>query len=138
MNGQFMNHPRAGMSTVRNVACANSPATTWSTLVYLIGDLENQLQRSRVECIRRYDADIGLFGQSGIRSLTICPCSVFQAFRNRQFQLDFERSVFSAFSLDALCFSRRFRATRLNFGEFAQGQLCCYGFRLELLENFVL
>ena len=124
MNGQFINHPRAGMSAVRNVVCANSPATPWSTLIYPIGDLEDQLQQARVECIRRYDADIVMFGPTGLRSRVSCPCSMFQAVRDRRFQQDFERSVFT-FDVSVLCFSARFPITRGD----AQGQLCCYSSR---------
>ena len=113
-----MNHPLSGTSAVRNVACANSPATPWSTLLYQIGDLEDQLQRARVDCIRRFDADVEMFGSS-LPVGAPCPCSVFQAFRDRRYRLDFLRSVF-AFPSSVYCFSRQFTVSS------SQGQLCCY------------
>ena len=110
-----MNHPLSGTSAVRNVACANSPATPWSTLLYQIGDLEDQLQRARVNCIRRFDADVEMFGSS-IPMGGICPSTAFAASRDRLYQLDSFRSVFTFVH----CYSRQ-----LSLSD-DQGQLCCY------------
>ena len=46
-------------------------------------------------------------GPTGLRSRVSCPCSMFQAVRDRRFQQDFERSVFT-FDVSVLCFSARF------------------------------
>ena len=127
MRGEpFFNHPLSGTSLATNVACTNSPTTSWSTLVYAIGDLESDRQRSRVECLRRYNADISRFGDSvGDYSLIArpCPCSLFQAFRDRRFWIFFQRSVFNDRPF-SLCFVQRFPAAT-----FGGGHLCCYSLK---------
>ena len=127
MRGQFINHPLSGFSQVLNVACSNTPATPWSNLVYAIGDRENDLQRARAECFRRYNDDRRVFGNiiPFRRQFTrSCPCTRFQAVRDFRFRFDFERSVFLG-TRSIFCYTQRFPVTFV----FGGGQLCCYEFR---------
>ena len=114
MNGLFLNHPLAGLSQVSNVDCVNSPATSWSTVLYPIGDLEGELQRSRVECIRRFDADSALFNMVEIINSNFqnCPCSAFQAFT------DFRWRRFGQTNFQGNCYIRRFLGL--------PNRICCY------------
>ena len=122
---QFMNHPLSGFSSVLTVACSNTPATPWSNLVYAIGDRENDLQRARGECLRRYNDDRREFDFSNVisirrQSTQPCPCSAFQASQDFQFRFDIERSE----SLSIFCYTQRFPSML-----YRSGQLCCYELR---------
>ena len=116
MNGQFLNHPLAGLSQVSNVDCVNSPATSWSTVLYPIGDLEGELQRSRAECIRRIDEDSALFSNDLVQNLNsvapTCPCTLIQARFDRRWR-PFRRNNFLG-----ICYIRRFVRNANRF--------CCY------------
>ena len=119
MRGQFINHPLSGTSLATNVACTNSPATSRSTLVYAIGGLESDLQRSRVECLRRYIDDIARFGnniQLYYSFAAPCPCTLFQAITDIRYYFESERSIFGSMT----CYTQRFPTF------FGGGQLCCY------------
>ena len=124
MRRKFFNHPLSGTSLATNVACTNSPITSWSTLVYAIGDLESDLQRSRVECLRRYNDDKARFGDL-VKTYSLiawpCPCSFFQANRDRRYRFSFQRSVFNE-QPSSRCFVQRFPAF------FGGGHICCYSF----------
>lgn len=125
MRGRFMNQPLSGFGQVVNVACVNNPATPWSNLVYFIGTAQNELQRARADCFKRFSTDISLFGDISARARATlsCPCSVFQAERDRRFRFDRERSVFQEPFI--LCFTQRFPQSLPMGG----GQLCCYTLR---------
>ena len=123
MRGQFINHPLSGSSQVLNVACSNTPATPWSNLVYAIGDLEDDLQRARAECLRRYNDDRRNFNITLHRQFTeSCPCTVIQAFFDSRLRFDLERSVLPLPS--TFCFTQRSQSQ-----PFGSGQLCCYRLR---------
>ena len=117
MNGQFMNHPLSGIPQVSDVDCMNSPGTSWSTLVYQIGDLEGELQRSRAECVRRFDVDSAIYSDQvltlfGDIILPRCPCTLFQASINPLWRF------FSQTNFQGTCFLRRFRGL--------PNRICCY------------
>ena len=122
MRGQFINHPLSGTSLATNIACTNSPITSWSTLVYAIGGLESDLQRSRVDCLRRYIDDVARFGnniQSYNSFAAPCPCTLFQTFTDIRYYFESERSIFGSNST-VTCFTQRFPSF------FGGGRLCCY------------
>ena len=117
MRGEFVNHPLSGTSLATNVSCTNSPTSSWSTLVYAIGDLESDLQRSRVECLRRYNDDIAKFGDL-VKTYNLlaraCPCSYLQAIRDRYYRGIFQRRI---------CFAQRFPVS------FGGSHICCYSLK---------
>ena len=125
MRGQFLNHPLSATSQVVNVSCANSPNSPWSNLVYSIGTTQNELQRARANCARRYANDVLQFGNISARfELTLpCPCCIFQAESDRRFRFDRDRSVFEDPFI--LCYTQRFPLSLPEGG----GQLCCYTHR---------
>ena len=114
MNGQFMNHPLSGIPQVSDVDCMNSPSTSWSTLVYQIGDLEGELQRSRAECVRRFDEDSAIPSNPFLIDIFVprCPCFGLQAFINPLWRF------FSQTNFQGTCFIRRFRGL--------PNRICCY------------
>ena len=84
----FQNHPLSGIPEVTMVACANQDnGIEWSDLIYKIGDVGgDELQRNRSACMSMYLQDIQQFGEVfSFPSVRACPCSVFQAFRDRRF-----------------------------------------------------
>ena len=122
--GQLMNHHLSGSSLVLNVSCTNNSATPWSNLVYAIGDREDDLQRARGECLRRYNDDRREFSSLLsilIRSTQPCPCSQFQALRDSRFRFDSDRSV----SQNPFIYHYIQRYPSLGIS----GQLCCYDSR---------
>ena len=125
LRGRFINHPLSNTVQVVNVSCANSPATPWTNLVYSIGTVQNELQRARANCIRRYTNDVNRFGNTLVRrqATLSCPCSLAQAERDRRFYFDAERSVFE--EPFVLCYTQRFPQSVSTGG----GQLCCYTLR---------
>lgn len=123
MNGVFVNHPFSGTKLIVNVANGNEQ---WGNLVYLIGNLDSDLQRARSQCLRKYNNDRIMYGDSVIFRSQLtqpCPCSISQAWSERRFLFSHERSVFQYGENGALCFSQFFPSA------FGSGQLCCYSYR---------
>ena len=117
MKGQFMNHPFSGFGVATNVACVNSPETSWTTLLYDIGEIRDELQLSRMECLKTFQNDVSLFGNS-VKEIAVivpaCPCSLFQAFRDRRLFRVNDRT-----NDQARCFAQRFTN---SIGH----HICCY------------
>ena len=122
MRGQFVNHPLSAQREVVNIACLQNHTTSWINLVYKIGDREDDLQRAREDCMRRYIDDHNLFGDISYRRAfrQRCPCSLVQASSDSRFRVDNARSVHHK----VLCYTQKFPSNH-----FGSGQLCCYNLR---------
>ena len=118
---RFDNYPLSGQPNVHLVACANRDrGVEWSNLVYKIGDISGDVvEESRAKCLRKYEDDIEIFGTNPISLASFarpCPCSAFQALRDRRFIFNFIAQPPSF----TVCFIQRFRSWR------GAVQECCY------------
>ena len=117
MNGRFMNHPLSGIPQVADVDCMNSPGTSSNTLVFPIREVEGELQKSRVECVRRFDEDSAIYGNQFLtilndKDVPKCPCASFQASSSPFWEF------FSQTNFQGTCFIRRFIGL--------PNRICCY------------
>ena len=105
------------MECVNLVACLNEErGVAWSNLLYKIGDISGDIfQERRARCIAKYEADVEYFGSNVASSARSCPCSIFQALRDRRFVFNFVAQPPSGLSY---CFIERFTFVGL--------QECCY------------
>lgn len=118
---RFDNYPLSGQPNIHLVACANRDrGVEWSNLVYKIGDISGDVvEESRAKCLRKYEDDIEIFGTNPISLASFarpCPCSAFQALRDRRFIFNFIAQPPSF----TVCFIQRFRSRR------GAVQECCY------------
>ena len=119
---RFDNYILSGQPNVNLVACANRErGVEWSNLVYKIGDISGDvIQENRARCLKKYEDDIDIFGRNPISLASFarsCPCSAFQAIRDRRFTFNF---VAQPPSLTTVCFIQRFRSRG------GVVQECCY------------
>ena len=119
---RFDNYGLSGQPNVNLVACANRErGVEWSNLVYKIGDISGDvIQENRARCFARYQDDIGIFGTNllpFVSAARSCPCSVFQALRDRRFVFNI---IAQPPSLTAYCFFQRFPSRG------GVVQECCY------------
>ena len=121
----FQNHPLSGRSQVPMVACLNiDRGIEWSDIIYKIGDVsQNELDRNRSECIAMYNRDIQLFGSELVSpSFRSCPCTIFQAFFDRRFRINFNFGRFIS-GTPSFCYFQLFAFGRI--------QECCYSTSFE-------
>ena len=113
------NFPLSGTNNIRNVACLNTRENiNWSNLVYKIGATVDSDVQARVECRRLATTD----GLSPYIAANIsCPCSLFQARLDRNFNFF---DIVSDSVDTALCYLPRFPATNTD-----ASQKCCYSVR---------
>ena len=121
----FDNYGLSGQPSVNLVACLNKErGVAWSNLLYKVGDISGDIfQESRAKCIAKYEADVEYFGSnvfSEASSARSCPCSIFQALRDRRFVFNF---IAQPPSLLSYCFIERFTFVGL--------QECCYSAQLD-------
>lgn len=119
---RFDNYVISGQPNVNLVACANRErGVEWSNLVYKIGDISGDvIQENRARCLKKYEDDVDIFGTIPISlasSARPCPCSAFQALRDRRFVFNL---IAQPPTLNTVCFIQRFRSR----GGIAQE--CCY------------
>lgn len=124
----FENHGLSRRREIRDISQTNVRFNRpWTNVIYRIGVAVSEEQRARSRCISRVNEDRVTFSD-GLNSvfqaiLQPCPCSLFQAFRDRRF--GFFRGI--SFLGNNLCsFARFFRFA--GNGYFA-GQRCCYDIR---------
>lgn len=106
----FDNYGLSGQPNVNLAACLNRErGVVWSNLLYKIGDISGDVfEESRAKCFAKYQEDIENFGSdlfSLADSARSCPCSIFQAVRDRRFVFNF---VSQPPSLTTYCFVQRF------------------------------
>lgn len=115
----FQNHPLSTSPDVSMIASFNlGRDIEWTDIIYKIGDVsQNELDRNRSICVANYNQDIQEFGFTA--AIRPCPCSLFQAIRDRRFILNFFPNRLDAFFSDrpSLCF--------YEFFQFPT-QECCY------------
>jgi hypothetical protein len=119
---RFDNYALSGQPNVHLVACTNRDrGVEWSNLVYKIGDISGDvIEENRARCLRKYEDDIEIFGTNPISLASFarpCPCSAFQALRDRRFVFNF---ISQPPSFTTVCFVQRFRSRR------GVVQECCY------------
>lgn len=121
---RFENYGLSGQPNVNLVACSNREhGVKWSNLVYKIGDISGDVvQENRARCLAKYQEDVDTFGRrpfslASSRSISSCPCSVFQAIFDRRFVVNFIAQPPSSI---ALCMFQRFP------GRNGAVQECCY------------
>lgn len=121
---RFDNYRLSGQPNVNLVACSNREhGVKWSNLVYKIGDISGDtVQENRAKCLAKYQEDVDTFGRrplsiSSSRSISSCPCSVFQAFLDQRYVVNF---IAQPPSSTALCMFQRFP------GRKGAVQECCY------------
>ena len=126
MHGYFMNHSLSAQNNAANISCLQNHTTPWSNLVYQIGDREDDLQRAREDCMRRYIDDQNSFTDIALRRSfrERCPCSLAQASSDTRFQVDLTRS---SPSTNVSCYTQKYQSFL-----FGSGQLCCYDLRYQL------
>ena len=115
----FQNHPLSTLPGVSMIASLNlGRGIEWTDIVYKIGDVsQNELDRNRSICVANYNQDIQEFELPA--TIRPCPCSLFQALRDRRFVLNFFPNRFDAFFSDrpSVCFYEFLRFPT---------QECCY------------
>ena len=124
---RFDNYELSGQPNVNLVACANRDrGVDWSNLVFKIGDISGDvIEENRARCLRKYEDDIDTFG---INPMSLapraqpCPCSAFQALRDRRFVFNF---IAQPRSFTAVCFIQRFLSRD------GVVQECCYSTLLD-------
>ena len=118
----FQNQPLSGRSEVPTVACLNiDRGIVWTDVVFKIGDVsQNELDRNRAECVAIYVQDIQQFGLEVSPAPQPCPCTIFQAVRDRRFTVNFSPDRFRSFFSDrpSVCFFQLFGLREV--------QECCY------------
>ena len=119
---QFDNYGLSGQPNINILACLNEErGVEWSNLVYKIGDISgDNLQQNRAKCFATYQKDVDRFGMSpfSLASAVLpCPCSIFQAIRDRRFIFNFINQPLSS---TAICFFQRFPTLSGSVQE------CCY------------
>ena len=115
----FENNPLSGTADIIDIACENQErGTAWSNLIFNVGATRDLIQQRRAQCTRRLSEDMDMFGNITSTIARPCPCSIFQAFRDRRFRINFDVGLRTN-----LCFHQRFPI----FGSRLQPtQLCCY------------
>ena len=119
---RFDNYGLSGQSNVNLVACSNEHVgVQWSNLVYKIGDISGDVaQENRAKCLAKYQDDVENFGEQPISLASFvlpCPCSIFQAIRDRRFVYNF---IAQPPSSNSYCFFQRFSSLG------GAVQECCY------------
>lgn len=113
------NFPLSGTRNIQNVACLNARENiNWSNLVYKIGGTVDTTVQAQVECRRLAMVDrLTPYLSANVS----CPCSLFQARLDRNFNLF---DIVSDNGATALCYVPRFPAASTN-----ASQKCCYSVR---------
>lgn len=121
----FQNHPLSGSPTVTSVASLNlDRGIEWTDVIYKIGDVtDNELDTNRSVCVALYVQDIGQFGSDPSLPRQPCPCSLFQAFRDRRFLFNFAPNRQQGFFSNVRPYLCLF-----EFFGFSTTQECCYSF----------
>ncbi len=119
----FENHPLSGLPTINSVACVNQKMRVdTANLIYLVGNDTGALQAARAECIKRVTLDQTTFSSQRRYRLS-CPCSYFQAVRDRRF-------IFASRGLFGLTGDERFFSSACFIPRFPSrgqdSQMCCY------------
>ena len=113
----YQNHLLTGYEQVEDIDC---PDNGLSNVVYKLSTFPDIIQRKKTSCLNKLDEDESMFGdvESFFEELQPCPCSFWQAWRDRRFRWDW-----SALYSGDLCFYERFPSP--NRGS----QYCCYSRR---------
>ena len=121
----FENSIFSQKATVKNTACRNMPFNIlYSTIVYRVGVAGTVEQRARGICLERVIREQNTFdvSQQSIRFqffLRDCPCTIFQALR------DFNFNLYSESTDGLICFlGTNFQFFLPNGGKFVYK--CCY------------
>ena len=122
----FENHGLSRTADVGLLACNHTRLNRpWTNVVYRIGVAVNTEQLERSRCLARQAQDEALYPLStedlfqAQFFLNDCPCSVFQANRDRRFR-------FFSFDRPTVCFTNRFLAF---YGDLLIINRCCYDLR---------
>jgi fibulin 1/2 len=122
----YYNHPLTGLPQVNNIACLNQPADSYYNLL-------NKLSTSianerREECNWFYQRDKANNDIKDINkiaeTLTPCPCTIWQAWRDRRFAFEW-----TAWYEGYYCFQQRIASPT------KASQLCCYEWRWGALDS---
>lgn len=124
---EFENHPLSGTPDILEIACDNQPYTSWANQVYRLPSISaDEQQLLRRECMLLSSNDVT--DQASIQTIASfvqpCPCSIFQAFRDRRFAFDFSNTISRDFS--SFCFVQRFPSFVFSDNILFARQLCCY------------
>ena len=116
---EFYNHPQSGSPGIIDIACENQErGTPWSNQILRLADARDLIQQQRAQCTKQISEDIARFGNfpsTAALFVQPCPCSIFQARRDRRFVSNFDIGLPTN-----RCFNQRFPGFPLG------SQLCCY------------
>ena len=114
---EFENHRLSETLVANRVACGNWPASNWFNLVYQLNSGEDAILQAKRECLTLLQQDKLVVSDEQVKEvekeLSPCPCTIRNAWRDRNFRWDSENFY---------CYYRRL-ANELT-GEF--DQYCCY------------
>ena len=120
----FDNHQLSGFEVIGSIACENEPYSDFSNLVYEISLPGDVVQQLRVQCLKTHANDIERYTFPEIVNFAAiaqpCPCSIFQAFRDRRFRFAPSLDVSQGY-----CFYQTFPTL---FIPETVTQTCCYSF----------
>lgn len=114
-----MNDVYSESFVANRIACRHWPSSNWYNLIYKLNAGQNEILQAQRTCRGLVAADEKAFSAKDIAAyetvLSPCPCSIFNAWRDRNYRWDSE---------NFFCYYRRFPNPRTgNFDQY-----CCYDF----------
>ena len=89
---EFENHRYSESLGATRIACGNWPSSDWYNLIYKISTGEDEKLRAIDTCFELIEEDKKILTdvEMYVSQLSPCPCTIQQAWRDRNYRFDFE------------------------------------------------